>query len=439
MQSKVSIVIPCYNKEKWISGMFDSILAQVWDNIELILINDGSTDRTRDIITEYGPRFVSRGFEVIIIDQENQGVSAAVHNGLMRISGEYVCQIDADDELDPRYVSMMAGWLEENPDYDWTACDALIIKDRSSAYMPIFPDGEDDGCNLEKWLLTKTSRGVWAYLVRTNYLMRCNVIETYYIENNSNQEAQFFIPLVLGKGKIKFIRKPLYIYNQRELDSHRSYSSSYENAKKRWTGFIIAYNVIFRTLPIDESYQLRLCAISEFGHRKRLIEDTIFNRFSIQELTNAIDYLYEYAIMHFIPKNAINSVIYKNCLLFCTAIENNILNCQPKDIPIPTGRKIAWGALGRNATILLPYLKDTVLEPDELWDASGDGEIVKKPDLDKLTVDDLVLVLPLWNGGIVDLVKTSSCKNIIFFDDILTYLSAIIFPDFYNGKVQFVP
>ena len=128
-QSKTSMVIPCYNKEESISRMFDSILAQEWDNIELILVNDGSTDGTRGIITEYEPKFLERGYEVVIIDQDNQDVAAAVRNGLLRVTGEYVCQVDADDELDPRYVSMMAGWLDEHLWYEWAAkFEALDVK-----------------------------------------------------------------------------------------------------------------------------------------------------------------------------------------------------------------------------------------------------------------------------------------------------------------------
>ena len=61
-QGKVSMVMPCYNKVDYIAEMFDSIISQEWDNIELILVNDGSTDGTREVIAEYEQRFSARGF-----------------------------------------------------------------------------------------------------------------------------------------------------------------------------------------------------------------------------------------------------------------------------------------------------------------------------------------------------------------------------------------
>jgi len=60
MQGKVSMVMPCYNKVNDISEMFDSIIAQEWNNIELILVNDGSTDGTRDIIAAFVRQKVER-------------------------------------------------------------------------------------------------------------------------------------------------------------------------------------------------------------------------------------------------------------------------------------------------------------------------------------------------------------------------------------------
>ena len=125
MQSKVSMIVTCYNKVKYIGEMFDSIISQEWNNIELILVNDGSTDGTRDVITEYESKFYKRGYDVVIIDQENEGVCAATKAGLSCITGKYVCIVDADDELDPKYISTMAGWLEEHNDTDYCICDAI--------------------------------------------------------------------------------------------------------------------------------------------------------------------------------------------------------------------------------------------------------------------------------------------------------------------------
>ena len=439
MQPKVSIVIPCYNKEKWIGGMFDSILAQEWDNIELILVNDGSTDDTRNIIAEYEPKFISRGYEVVIIDQENQGVAASVRNGLIRLTGEYVCQVDADDELDPRYVSMMAGWLDKNKEYDWTACDMILVRENSTAYIQVFPNGVKSDCNIERILLSD-DKDVWIYMIRSSYLRHCKVVELFYTGRDCNQEPQLFIPLLWGRGKIKHFREPLYRYNRCEFIAHRSYRDSYEKAKQRWYGFIQAFNEIINTTPFNEKYKKKLCAISELQHSVKFVQDASVCRFSPQNLASAINNLLKYVRLYYKPNAAINSELaHRHYLEFCVAVKDNILNNQPKKFNIPSGRIIAWGALGRIAAILLPNLKDTEFEPNELWDSAGDDVKIKKPDLGSLAKDDLVLVLPTWNGGITEEIKMSSCDNIILLNDILTYLAAKIFPIFYNGSIKFSP
>ena len=97
MQSKVSIVVPVYNKIEYIDMMLKSVYDQLWDNIELILVNDGATDGTRERLTEWEPKFRDRGYEVVITDQENQGISVAVRNGMLCMSGVFFCSVDCDD------------------------------------------------------------------------------------------------------------------------------------------------------------------------------------------------------------------------------------------------------------------------------------------------------------------------------------------------------
>ncbi len=123
--------------------------------------------------------------------------------------------------------------------------------------------------------------------------------------------------------------------------------------------------------------------------------------------------------------------------MFCSAIEDNILNVKPIKIAPPKNRIIAWGALGKNARELLPELQGTALEPTELWDTAGDGVLVKNPDLAGLAKDDTVLVLPSYSGDIPAMLETSSCGNVLLFNDIITSLSVSVFPEFYDSRITF--
>ena len=438
MQSKVSIVIPCYNKEKFIGGMFDSILAQEWDNIELILVNDGSTDNTRNIIAEYESKFVTRGYEVVIIDQENQGVSAAVRNGLLQVTGEYVCQIDADDSLDPQYASMMAKWLDENPDYDWVACDANVVAEESEYGFHTFPNGITVDFTLDKWILERVNNSCWVYMIRVVYMRDCKVDENFYVGRDGNQEAQFFLPLFIGGGNIGYIHEALYIYNKREPITHRSHRENYEKAKARWHGFDNAFGKIINSLPIDDIEKTRLSAISELWHGAKLLYDSNEKSVNSQNRTEAGRNFCELVKRYFTPSTCVNwDVVHENCLLLCTAVIDNIMGTKVVKLKIPNGRIIAWGALGRNASFLLPLLVGSELEPDELWDLAGDGQFVTKPEVEKLRSDDLVLIMPVLNGGIVSAMSKSGCQNKLFQEDILSYLAVIKFPYFYDNTIHF--
>jgi hypothetical protein len=277
-------------------------------------------------------------------------------------------------------------------------------------------------------------------MIRTDYLRYCNVIELFYTGRNGNQEAQYVLPLVLGKGKIKYINEPLYRYNIRERTSHRSYSGNHANSTKRWNGLNISFHETIHRMPISEEYKIRLCAVSDLVHNAVLVKDALEFGFSFRILADTIDTLFECTRMYYKPTIEINSgLVQKYCLLFCAAVEDSVLGKLHKKAEVPTGKVIAWGALGRNAKVLLPYLKGSDIEPDEMWDAEGDGIEVKKPDMDSLSANDLLLVIPTWNGGIVNAIKTSKCGNYLCYDDILTHLAMGVFPEFYNGALKFDP
>ncbi len=92
---KVSIIIPAYNAEKYISNTLDSIINQTFENIEIIIINDGSTDNTETIISNYR----KKDNRIIYFYQENKGCSASKNKGLELASGDYIQYLDADDIL----------------------------------------------------------------------------------------------------------------------------------------------------------------------------------------------------------------------------------------------------------------------------------------------------------------------------------------------------
>jgi glycosyltransferase involved in cell wall biosynthesis len=107
MTPLVSILIPCYNAEPWLARTLDSALAQTWPHKEIIVVNDGSKDRSLEIAR----RFESRG--VTIIDQPNQGQSAAFNRAIAAARGDYLEFLDADDLLAPDKIAQQVALIDE--------------------------------------------------------------------------------------------------------------------------------------------------------------------------------------------------------------------------------------------------------------------------------------------------------------------------------------
>lgn len=102
---KISVIVPVFNMEKYLHRCIDSILTQSYRNFELILINDGSTDTSAGICDSYQ----IKDNRVIVVHQENQGVSAARNKGLEICRGEWVCFVDADDYISNNYLMSIWG------------------------------------------------------------------------------------------------------------------------------------------------------------------------------------------------------------------------------------------------------------------------------------------------------------------------------------------
>lgn len=107
---KISIIVPVYNAEKYITRCIDSILAQSFEDFECILIDDGSPDNSSLICDDY----VKRDSRLKVIHQENKGVSAARNAGILKSEGDWICFIDSDDFVEKDYLLKFSQVQEES-------------------------------------------------------------------------------------------------------------------------------------------------------------------------------------------------------------------------------------------------------------------------------------------------------------------------------------
>ena len=107
----ISVIVPVYNREQYVAEALDSILAQDYRPLEIIVVDDGSTDRTPEIVQSYGS-------QLIYLCQENQGVAAARNSGIDYAHGQFLAFLDSDDIWVEGKLSAQMALLDENPDLD---------------------------------------------------------------------------------------------------------------------------------------------------------------------------------------------------------------------------------------------------------------------------------------------------------------------------------
>lgn len=111
MEQKVSVIVPVYNVEQYLPKCLDSILAQTYQNLEIVLVDDGSPDRSGEICDQYA----ERDSRIQVIHQENRGASAARNRGLDAATGDWIGFIDSDDWIDPEFYETL---LQTAVEYD---------------------------------------------------------------------------------------------------------------------------------------------------------------------------------------------------------------------------------------------------------------------------------------------------------------------------------
>lgn len=176
----ISIIVPIYNIEDYLRSCLDSILNQTYSDFELILVEDGSVDRSGLICDEYA----GQDSRIIVIHQENQGLPAARNVGLKRMRGDYVTMIDGDDCVHTLFLEILYKLITSG-DYDFSMCSYqsiddidevdlshLLLEDECS--QPQVISGHDCMYNLYK------KKGDMHYAVVWNKLYRQEVVEDVY-------------------------------------------------------------------------------------------------------------------------------------------------------------------------------------------------------------------------------------------------------------------
>lgn len=259
MLGLVSILTPSYNCGKYIHRLLDSVLRQTYPSVEMFVIDDGSTDGTREIIKSYIPRFARRGYELHYIYQENQGQSVAINNGLKMVNGEYLIWPDADDfyKTDDAIESLVKAVSDADEQTGMSRCLLEYLHEDDLSFSRAIQISGPVKERLFDDCLFGTN-GFWycagACLVKTSVVREMIPDLEIYTEHAAGQNWQLMLP-VLYKYKCATVPEIKYSVLTRRASHSRGQFSSRKQTNRR---FNVYRNTILSTLqripsmPADE-------------------------------------------------------------------------------------------------------------------------------------------------------------------------------------------
>lgn len=280
----VSVVVPCYNCGGKIHRLFDSLLNQTYNHLQIIVVNDGSTDNSEDVIMDYEKKFLNQGQMFVYLKQTNGGLGSAINTGIKHVCGEFMIWPDADDWLESSSVEERKRFLEEHIDYGFVRSDAYIVleNDLNSPvdYMTYKKSNRFKEDNLVDDYLWE--RDIifcpGCHMIRTDCFLKVNPKMDIY-PGRFGQNYQLLLPM-LCFYKFGYIDKPLYNY----VIYKRSLSKGDDSLEKillRYQGLEDILVETFRRIPIEEHdkehhiYQahqkyaiLRAIAAYNFGNKE---------------------------------------------------------------------------------------------------------------------------------------------------------------------------
>lgn len=273
-ESLVSVVIPCYNVEHKIPRLLESLQKQTYKNLELIFVDDGSVDNTKEVILHAFPIYEKMGMRTEYIYQENKGLGGAINAGLKKITGDYLIWPDADDWLNDDSIERRLIFMEKNPEYGIVSSNASIYssedlgKSIGKIRGKIGSINERKEWQLERLIRYKSIFCPGCHMIRVAMLKKVNPMLDIY-EGIRGQNFQMLMPMYYSYKRY-FMNKCLYNYVIYP-DSMSRGDDSFEKYKKRRAELM---DIIMHTLSrIDMPEKEREC------YKEIVIRDNLVNLF----------------------------------------------------------------------------------------------------------------------------------------------------------------
>ena len=233
--SKISVIIPVYNSEKYLQKCICSITHQTYKDIEIIFIDDGSTDNSLTILNDYS----LNDNRIKVLTQKNQGSAIARANGIAHTTGDYITFIDSDDYVTPTFIETLYSTLFK-ADADISVCDYFIDKNNCiyeknniTCYKIVEKTNEKNCCSVLKTI----SPCLWNKMFKKDLLPKFY----NYISNDLTiaEDVSFVFSAFAVANRIVMTPQKLYYYRQHNESTSNTYKNYWEDYSKFFNSVLL--------------------------------------------------------------------------------------------------------------------------------------------------------------------------------------------------------
>ncbi|HEY5565270.1 MAG TPA: glycosyltransferase family A protein [Rhodothermia bacterium] len=266
----VSVVIPLYNKVDLVAKAIESVLNQDFEDFEIIIVDDGSTDGSTQVAQGYAERL---GGLCTYVRQERAGAGAARNRGMRIASGEFIALLDADDLWAPEKLSRQIGFMEAHQDIDWSATNYFIVDGAQTepvAALPHEGGGSSDPWRIVDWFSAMADEEI--FIQTSGVVLRRSLVERVgeFDESiPSGQDFDYWVRAGEAAPRCGYCTMPCYTYIK-----NSTYSISF-NEPSRYTGKIdMLTRLMKRSTQPDrpQAYQDLIRTLSEDVTRRLIAE-----------------------------------------------------------------------------------------------------------------------------------------------------------------------
>lgn len=190
MEDLVSVIIPCYNHEKYIIRCIESVLNESYKNIELIILDDGSKDTSVELVEQYLENNQSISKKVSIYTQENMGIVKTLNKLVTLAKGKYIAVLASDDELRNNGIEKRIKYLKENPDKKAVIGNAVVINNED---LILKEDAGHDLFHAKKKLLNKKKTLNTELILQWSVVGPCLLLEKSVYEIIGNYNEDYYV------------------------------------------------------------------------------------------------------------------------------------------------------------------------------------------------------------------------------------------------------